>query len=144
MLRPSPHLAWDELACRDGTPYPPAWEDRARALAAMFETFRTTMGGAPIVIGSAYRTRRWNRLCGGGVRSQHVEGRALDCYPPAKMFLAEFRDRARAFATHDPRVGGFGLYHWGVHLDIRPRRNGHLVVWNRLGAGTRLHDTRSV
>ena len=138
----SPHLSWAELACHDGTPYPSAWADRARRLAEVFEDFRAAMGGDPIVIGSAYRTKPWNRRCGGSVRSQHLEGRALDCYPPAAMFLAEFRDQARAYADHDPRIGGFGFYRWGVHLDIRPRRAGRLIVWNRLGPGTRLHDTR--
>ena len=143
MPRPSPHLSWSELACRDGTPYPEAWGDRARALGEVFEDFRAAVGGSPLVIGSAYRTPTWNRRCGGSARSQHLSGRALDCYPPVAMLLAEFRALARDQAEADPRIGGFGLYRWGVHFDIRPRRAGRLVVWNKLRAGTRLHDRRA-
>ena len=139
VVRPSPHLSWAELACRDGTPYPEAWEDRARFLAAVFEEFRAALGGDPITIGSAYRTPTWNRRCGGSARSQHLYGRALDCYPPTAMFLATFRERAKAFAIEDDRIGGFGSYRWGVHIDIRPRGS-RLIVWNQVPADTRLHD----
>lgn len=141
MDRPSLHLSWDELACRDGTPYPRAWADRAAHLAAVFEDLRAALGGDPIQIGSAYRTARHNRRCGGGRRSQHLQGRALDCTPPAAMFLHTFRAAARHYADHDLRIGGIGLYRWGVHIDTRPRHAGRLVVWNRLAAGTRIHDT---
>lgn len=143
MLRPpSLHLSWSELACRDGTPYPEEWELRARRLAGMFERFREALGGDPIQIGSAYRTPAWNRRCRGSSRSQHLAGRALDCCPPAMMFLGEFLDRAKAFAVADQHVGGFGRYRWGVHLDIRIRP-GRLVVWNQVPAGTRMHDARA-
>jgi len=140
--RPSVHLSWAELACRDGTPYPVEWQDRAQLLGAVFEDFRIAMGNHPIVIGSAYRTPRWNRRCGGARGSQHLQGRALDCYPPAAMFLADFRDQAKSFAQSDSRIGGIGMYAWGVHWDIRPRLHGRLVTWNQIPAGTRLHDTR--
>jgi uncharacterized protein YcbK (DUF882 family) len=139
MPRPSLHLSWSELACHDGTPYPAAWGDRARALADVFEDFRHALGGDPIIIGSAYRTAPWNRKCGGSQRSQHLYGRALDCYPPAAMFLTEFREKAKTFALADERIGGIGFYRWGVHWDIRPR--GHrLITWNQIPAGTLLHD----
>ena len=139
--RPSPHLSWEELVCHDGTPYPPQWRDRAQELAAMFEAFRSAMGDRPIQIASAYRTPVWNRKHGGAAKSQHLEGRALDCRPPTGISNAAFRDRAKRFALRDQRVGGIGLYGWGVHLDIRPHRT--LVAWNRVPAGTRLHDRRS-
>lgn len=138
----SKHISWSELACKDGTPYPNEWEDRARFLAAVFEDFRAALGGDPIEIGSAYRTPTWNRRCGGSVRSQHLSGRALDCYPPAALFIGEFRELAKAFALADDRIGGFGSYRWGVHLDIRPRGT-RLIVWNQLPSGTRLHDRRA-
>ena len=141
MRPPSPHLSWSELACRDGTPYPEAWEERARRLGGMFESFRAALGGDPIRIGSAYRTPAWNRRWGGSARSQHLYGRALDCYPPAALFIGEFRERAKAFALADDRIGGIGFYRWGVHLDIRPRGT-RLTVWNQVPASTRLHDRR--
>ena len=88
---------------------------------------------------SAYRTLEWNRKCGGSANSQHLQGRALDCYPPAVMFLGEFREQAKEFALADDRVGGFGSYRWGVHWDIRPRGS-KLIVWNQVPAGTSLHE----
>ena len=138
----SGHISWAELACKDGTPYPNEWEDRARFLAAVFEDFRAEMGGDPIEIGSAYRTPAWNRRCGGSARSQHLYGRALDCYSPAALVVGEFRERAKVFALADKRIGGIGFYRWGVHLDIRPRGT-RLIVWNQVPAGTRLHDRRA-
>jgi len=134
----SDHLSWAELACKDGTPYPPAWHDRAVVLAAVFEDFRAALGGAPIVIASAYRTPAHNRRIGGVPQSQHVQGRALDCHPPARMFLSEFVEGAKAFAQADDRIGGIGLYRWGVHWDLRPHTR--LIAWNKQRAGTPLRD----
>ena len=136
----SPHLSWAELACRDGTPYPAVWHDRAVRVAAVFEDFRAALGGDPIVIASAYRTPAHNRRIGGAPRSQHVQGRALDCHPVAGMFLAEFHVGALACARIDDRIGGIGLYRWGVHLDVRPHTR--LVVWNKISAGTALREKR--
>ena len=78
MNGPSEHLAWSELACKDGTPYPAQWrETRAVALSAVFEALRAAVG-QPLSILSAYRTQAHNRVVGGARASQHVEGRALD------------------------------------------------------------------
>ena len=134
----SDHLSWAELACNDGTPYPPAWHDRAVVLAAVFEDFRAALGGEPIVIASAYRTPAHNRRIGGVPQSQHVQGRALDCHPSARMFLSEFVEGAKAFAQADDRIGGIGLYRWGVHWDLRPHTR--LIAWNKQRAGTPLRD----
>ena len=134
----SEHLSWAELACKDGTPYPAKWQDRAVALAAVFEDFRAALGGEPIIIASAYRTPAHNRRIGGVPHSQHVQGRALDCHPPSRMFLSEFIDRAKAFAQADDRIGGIGLYSWGVHWDLRPHTR--LIAWNKQRSGTSLRD----
>lgn len=57
------------------------------------------------------------------------------------MQLAEFHRLAREYAESDTRVGGMGYYTWGVHIDVRPRKQGRLVVWNQVPAGTAMHDT---
>ena len=138
MTQLSKHLSWEELACKDGTPYPAAWEKRARVLAAVFEDFRAALGGDPIIIASAYRTPAHNRRIGGVPHSQHVLGQALDCHPQVPLFLSEFIDKAKAFAKADDRIGGIGLYRWGVHWDLRPHTR--LIAWNKQGAGTLLRD----
>ena len=134
----SSHLSWAELACKDGTPYPAAWHDRAVHLAEVFEDFRAALGGEPIMIASAYRTPEHNKRIGGVPHSQHVHGRALDCHPPAKMFLYDFIEGAKAFAKADDRIGGIGLYTWGVHWDLRPHTR--LIAWNKQRAGTAMRD----
>ena len=132
MSGPSAHLSWSELACKDArrTPYPIEWrEDRAPVLAAEFEAIRAAVG-APVRIGSAYRTPAHNRSVGGAKNSQHMEGRALDLYPPTGMTIAKLyeicRDRAR---LHESKIGGLGRYPTFVHIDIRPLAEGRLVVW---------------
>lgn len=130
-LGPSPHLSWAELACRDGTPYPPEWRTtRAVALAHEFERIRTRVG-APIAIGSAYRTPAYNRRIGGAVHSQHCQGRALDLYPPVGWTVGAFATVIRAVIADERCViFGLGRYPTFVHIDIRPMpAHGQLVVW---------------
>ena len=141
---PSTHLSWAELACHDldRTRYPVEWRDtRAAVLAAVFERFRAFCGGLPLTIGSGYRTPAWNRKQGGIKQSQHVQGKAIDLYPPAGVFVPAFHEFARVFADMEPLIGGLGLYAWGAHLDIRIP-SGRCVTWNRVSAGTAIHDTR--
>lgn len=132
----SRHLAWTELRCKDGTPYPDRWkESRGRELAYMFESIRA-IHGKPIGIVSAYRTPEHNRKIGGARASQHVEGRALDMTPPTGVTVAKFTADVRALADRmwsDPVlpdiIGGIGAYltRGFLHADIRT--GARLVVW---------------
>lgn len=129
--RPSAHLSWSELACKDGTPYPAQWEARALVLAAEFEAIRAIVG-QPIVIGSAYRTPAYNAaIPGAAKRSQHMEGRALDLYPPKGWTIDRFYDAIHAWAIQDEsKIFGIGRYATFVHIDIRPKpASGRLQAW---------------
>lgn len=128
---PSLFLSWDELACHDPdhTPYPENWRlTRVLALAHEFDAIRHLCGDHPIPVLSAYRTPEWNRHIGGARHSQHLEGRALDCHPPADMSVQTFfqiiMDRAL-----DPNsaIRGIGHYPEFVHLDVR--LEGRLFSW---------------
>lgn len=124
ILGPSSHLSWDELACKDGMPYPEQWRTtRAVALARAFEALREEVG-RPLVILSAYRTPSHNQRIGGARFSQHVEGRALDLRPPSTWTPKRLANLAR----HIPSIRGLGLYSTFVHIDVRP--SDRLVVWN--------------
>lgn len=121
-IGPSAHLSWAELACRDAlrTPYPLDWrETRAVQLAEAFEVIREACGGHPITIGSAYRTPEWNAHVGGVEQSQHVQGRALDLYPPEGMAVAAFHDVVLRLAPAT-MIRFVKRYTWGVHVDCRP------------------------
>lgn len=131
MNGPSPHLSWAELACKDGTPYPATWrETRAVMLAVEFERIRAAVG-APIRVGSAYRTAAHNRRIGGAKFSQHVEGRALDLYPPDGWTMPRFYGVVREVALRpESAIYGLGLYPTFVHVDVRqPPATGQVIAW---------------
>ena len=118
---PSAHLSWQELACKDGTPYPQEWRwDRATVLGAAFEIVRAEYGH-PIRIVSAYRTPEWNRKIKGAPLSQHMEGRALDMAPTGgrhlKGLIAAVEQVVRQGRAP---IRGVGLYPSFVHIDTRP------------------------
>jgi len=129
MTRPSKHLSWKELACKDGTPYPQEFIEDGRVfkLARTFEGIRALCGNKPIIILSAYRTPEWNKKVGGASRSQHVQGRALDLKPPEGLTVKKFYDLIYANCK-EFNIFGIGLYRTFVHIDIRP--SPILVVWS--------------
>ena len=133
MNGPSPHLSWAELACKDfeRAPYPEKWRlSRAVGLAVAFERIRTAVN-QPIIIGSAYRTPAWNAFNGGARHSQHMEGRALDLYPPTGWTIDRFYEVIREIAGRsESAIQGVGRYPTFVHIDTRPpRSDGTLTVW---------------
>ena len=130
---PTPHLSWKELACHDGTIYPNEWRStRAVQLAEVFEMIRSYCENKPITVLSAYRTPSYNASVGGAKNSQHIQGRAIDLRPPAHMSLNEFYSVIRTLAKTS-QIGGIGKYKTFVHVDVRPKPNGHIALW--YGAG---------
>lgn len=130
-MKPSKHLSWKELACKDGTPYPTIWkENRAIKLGVAFEMIRTALGDKPITVLSAYRTPAHNRAIGGARNSQHLEGRALDLRPPTGITVQNFYRIIKALAP-DCGIKGIGLYKTFVHIDIRPTTN--TAYWKGTG-----------
>ena len=131
MRGPSDHLSWAELACHDGTPYPEAMrQTRGAMLAHEFETIREACGNVPVRVGSAYRTPAHNATIGGAKRSQHLQGRALDLYPPKGWTIDAFYKVVRTVARDDfSAIRGLGKYPRFIHIDIRPIANNRLVVW---------------
>lgn len=145
MTRPSPHITWAELACKDGTPYPEAFiaDGTLDRLVALFEQVRQLMGGHPLAVLSAYRTPTHNRRIGGAPDSQHLHGRALDLRPPASMTPGQMVARLKQAKAAGALVllGGIGLYQGFVHIDTRPLPPGRLLVaWN---GGTQRKDDRA-
>ena len=128
------HVSLDELCCHDerNTPYPTdrALDGTLELLVDMFEAFREHCGGFPLKINCAYRTEEHNRAVGGTRRSMHLQGKALDIACPKQYNIHEFHMQAEEFAKKNTLVGGLGLYWWGVHMDIRPRKtDGGYASW---------------
>ena len=136
MLKPSKHLNWKELACKDGSAYPNEFrlDGRVYELARVFEAIRA-LYGLPITVLSAYRTPEWNKKIGGSRYSQHIQGRALDLLPPKGItvdnFYKDIRARIKNFG-----ITGIGRYKTFVHIDIRP--SNRVVYWS----GTGIKDSR--
>jgi len=127
---PSPHLSWAELAASDGTPYPPAWLDRALVLGREFEAIRRACGGKPIAVSSGFRTHATNKAAKGKSNSQHLFGRALDLLPPEKIPYSVFYEKCLTVARSRGIIRGIGknVINGHVHIDTRP--SDILVLWD--------------
>ena len=150
------HLSEEEMACKDGTPYPfdavdsdgRTWrETRATPLGNLFEAIRLGCGGAAIVVDSAFRTLAYDQKLydadrgAGNVAtpqgSQHPKGRALDLKHSVLSPLRFFNQILHLFEVGAlPQLGGIGLYPGFVHVDVRARlgsqggaNDGHLAIW---------------
>jgi len=129
---PSPHLSWDEIACKDGTPYPIVWrKERAVHLGRLFELIRREAGNKPITVLSGFRTFDWNKKIRGAINSQHMFGRALDLRPPEGHSVTSFH-RLIYNLPASSGLRGLGLYKTFVHVDIR--ESNFLAQWSGSGA----------
>ena len=135
MTDPASYLSLSEMACRDGTPYPARWiSTRGRDLRIVFGRIRG-IWHRPITVASCYRTASYNaRIRGSAKNSQHIEGRALDLYPPQGVTVTAFQRAIRRLADemvvegHD-LIGGVGYYPTFCHVDIRGGVGAPLIVW---------------
>ena len=132
---PSPHLNWDELACKDPgrTPYPPEWrEDRGARLARGYEALRRECGDKPLIVLSGYRTPEHNAAEGGAAHGQHPKGTAVDVAKPPHLTYGEFVAAAFRAMEKCPEIRGIGVYKHGtsIHLDVRlDAPDQRLEVW---------------
>lgn len=140
---PSPHLDWEEINCKDGTPYPEEWRaTRGKILAATFERIRALLGKKTgklrsITVGSGYRTPAYNASIGGAPDSMHKYGLAIDLHTPAGATRDQLYEAAAEVLTdkNGKSRGGLFMYPWGVHVDRRdylkrPHARGSFVTDN--------------
>lgn len=132
----TPHFAWEDFRCHDGTPVPVALWPNVRRLCNTLEAVRARFG-APLVVTCGYRTPAYNaglRKAGKGAAeySQHMTGKAADVRPVEHADLARLKQVVEAMLHQGeaPDIGGFGEYHGWVHVDVRDKgAEGHVARW---------------
>lgn len=123
----SAHFTAAENRCRCGEC------DRYSAdveLVALLEEIRTYFGGASVIVHSWFRCRAHNNRprteksasghpgAGSSDSSWHIIGGAADFH-----ILGVTNEAIRDFIrSRYPDCYGVGIYDWGLHLDVRPRR----------------------
>jgi hypothetical protein len=132
MPNPSEHFPWEELACHDGTPYPPEWvEDRLTPLLIEAEAIRAACckelgADCPLIVTSGYRTPEYNRTLPGVMKaaplSQHTQGRALDLKAAYLNYARFKRALLKAVRRKGSKIGYIELRpKFGyIHIDTRP------------------------
>ena len=89
--------------------------------------------GKPVLLGSSFRSKRWEVLKGRSGDGDHPNGRAVDLNGNSvyEMVHNAFLTKNELYQElKDLGVNTFGFYSWGVHLGIRePKKNGEDYVW---------------
>ena len=114
----SPHFNVWEFRCRCGCGFGLQPGDVDQRLVDGLEELRETFGG-PLIVNSGCRCAKHNgkKDTGGVSGSQHTQGKAADIKCSDKARLLRLAKTIPAF-----RDGGIGVYSWGVHLDVGPKR----------------------
>src|SRR5450631_1222732 len=142
MLLDGVHFAVREFACKDGTPYPDAWEVQWTHLVGMCDLIREHWGDSLYVV-SGYRTAEHNaELLAADAKmgshqvasgSFHMSGQAADLRPSRADQVEPLL--ALVLQMHAdgelPMLGGCASYPksaW-IHVDTGMSADGHLRRW---------------
>ncbi len=73
----------------------------------------------PMNINSWYRTKAFNKSCGGSSNSCHLDGRAVDIAIAnlTDLQFKHFCDKWKQICEKHNKVGGINRYYWGIHID---------------------------
>jgi len=73
--------------------------------------------GAPLEVSSWYRTKAFNKACGGASNSAHLDGRATDIKGIPDDLYHDFIIAWQVICEAHRKIGGCELYSWGIHFD---------------------------
>jgi uncharacterized protein YcbK (DUF882 family) len=112
-------------------------DNAVRLALDVLEPIRERWGG-PLVVVSWYRTPWHNKAIGGAEKSQHMLALAADIAPVVRTKVPELRGLVEQMLSVGelPALGGLGVYPAWIHVDARPRPDGHIARWWGRGIGS--------
>lgn len=76
--------------------------------------------GKSLNVSSWYRTKAFNKKCGGASNSAHLDGRATDINninTKDNELVKQFKHWWQAICIGHGKIGGIEVYPWGMHFD---------------------------
>ena len=73
--------------------------------------------GVPLTVSSWFRTKAFNKKCGGASNSAHLDGRATDIKGIPEELYHDFVVAWQTICSTHGKIGGCELYPWGIHFD---------------------------
>lgn len=130
----TPHFSLAELThtdhrLLDNTPNPGELANLKR-LAEFLETVKTTLGGKPIMINSAFRSKAVNDAVGSKDTSQHRLGLACDFRVPGMTPDAVVRTLLKARVRFDQLIREYDAW---THISISDNPRGQALIIDKLG-----------
>jgi putative chitinase len=130
----TPHFSLDELTHTDHRKLdntPDAQElANLQRLAEFLETVKTALGGKPVMINSAFRSKAVNDAVGSRDTSQHRQGLAADFRVPGMVPDAVVRAIIAANLPFDQIIREFDAW---THISIADRPRGQRLIIDKLG-----------
>jgi len=136
----SPHFTLEELTTTDHRQFDNAPNVQELAnlqrLAEFLETVKTTLGGKPVMINSAFRSKAVNDAVGSKDTSQHRLGLACDFKVPGMAPDAVVRAIVAAKLPYDQLIREFDRWtHISIPNDPKGKPRGQVLIIDK--AGTR-------
>ena len=122
-MKATAHFDTSEFDCKDGTVVPDKCMGNVFALCMALEQLRLVVE-APVTIISGYRSREYNRKCGGAEKSQHLTGKASDIRVSGKEpeeVASILEDLIKSGTIPQGGIGTYPTQNF-VHYDIRGNR----------------------
>lgn len=139
----TPHFTLSELTRTDtGLANSPSDDEleNLKRLAETLEQVRAALGGNPLRVTSAFRSRAVNKAVGGSPTSAHVLGLAADfTCPRFGPPLAVCRAIEATGIEFDQLIHEYGQW---VHIGIGPRKRSQVLTIDRHGTRSGLLEVR--
>jgi hypothetical protein len=130
----TPHFTLAELTCTDhrsldNTPNAQELANLQR-LAEFLETMKTALGGKPVMISSAFRSKAVNDAVGSRDTSQHRQGLACDFRVPGMTPDAVVRALISAKLPFDQIIREYDSW---THISIADKPRGQALIIDKQG-----------